>query len=78
MAGHLHHGKTTFMDMLLEQTHKVKYEWRSNDTQLHFTDTRLDEQEREVSIKAVPLSLVMPTTVGLQVETMLKPPGFSA
>ena len=42
----------------------MKYEWRSNDTQLHFTDTRLDEQEREVSIKAVPLSLVMPTTAG--------------
>mmetsp|Transcript_28077 Transcript_28077/g.70533 ORF Transcript_28077/g.70533 Transcript_28077/m.70533 type:complete len:994 (-) Transcript_28077:1097-4078(-) len=64
VAGHLHHGKTTLMDMLLEQTHDVKFEWFSNDKQLRYTDTRLDEQEREVSIKAVPLSLVMPSSTG--------------
>jgi U5 small nuclear ribonucleoprotein component len=64
VVGHLHHGKTTFMDMLLEQTHDVKYQWFSNDKQLRYTDTRLDEQEREVSIKAVPMSLVMPSGTG--------------
>jgi len=64
VAGHLHHGKTTFMDMLLEQTHTVDYKWFSNDKQLRYTDTRLDEQEREMSIKAVPLSLVMPSSTG--------------
>ena len=64
VVGQLHHGKTTFMDMLLEQTHEVQFEWFSNDKQLRYTDTRLDEQEREVSIKAVPLSLVMPSGTG--------------
>ena len=54
VAGHLHHGKTTFMDMLVEQTHDVKFEW-SGDKQLRYTDTRLDEQDREVSVKAVPM-----------------------
>ena len=56
VAGHLHHGKTTFMDMLVEQTHDVKFEW-SGDKQLRYTDTRLDEQDREVSVKAVPMCL---------------------
>ena len=37
VVGHLHHGKTTFMDMLLEQTHDVKYQWFSNDKQLRYT-----------------------------------------
>ena len=56
VAGHLHHGKTTFMDMLVEQTHDVKFEW-SGDKQLRYTDTRLDEQDGEVSVKAVPMCL---------------------
>ena len=64
VVGHLHHGKTTFMDMLLEQTHDVQFEWYSSDRQLRYTDTRLDEQDREVSIKAVPMSLVMPSSTG--------------
>ena len=56
VAGHLHHGKTTFMDMLVEQTHEVGFEW-SGDKQLRYTDTRMDEQDREVSVKAVPMCL---------------------
>ena len=59
IVGHLHHGKTTLMDMFVEQTHTVDYQWRSNDKQLRYTDTRLDEQSREISVKAVPMSLVM-------------------
>ena len=42
--GHLHHGKTTLFDMLLEETHDVDYECLANDKQLRYTDTRLDEQ----------------------------------
>ena len=64
VAGHLHHGKTTFMDMLVEQTHEVGFEWFSDDKQLRYTDTRIDERDREVSVKAVPMSLVMPTSAG--------------
>jgi U5 small nuclear ribonucleoprotein component len=58
VVGHLHHGKTSVMDMLVEQTHVVRHKYRSNERTMRFTDTRLDEQEREISIKAVPMSLV--------------------
>mmetsp|Transcript_32249 Transcript_32249/g.84013 ORF Transcript_32249/g.84013 Transcript_32249/m.84013 type:complete len:1110 (+) Transcript_32249:169-3498(+) len=59
IIGHLHHGKTTVMDMLVEQTHDIQHEWRMNEKQLKFTDTRLDEQARGMSIKAMPMSLVL-------------------
>ena len=61
VAGHLHHGKTTLFDMLVEQTHHVDDAIvHADDRALRYTDTGLDEQDREVSIKAVPMSLVMP------------------
>jgi hypothetical protein len=44
VIGHLHHGKTLLMDMLVEQTHDVQHEYRSNAKELRYTDTRLDEQ----------------------------------
>ena len=47
------------MDMFVEQTHEVRHEARHNERPMRFTDTRLDEQERGVSIKMVPMSLVM-------------------
>lgn len=59
LVGHLHHGKTTVMDMFVEQTHEVRHEWRANERQLKFTDTRLDEQARQISVKMMPMSLVM-------------------
>jgi U5 small nuclear ribonucleoprotein component len=58
LIGHLHHGKTLFMDLLVEQTHNVKMPINN---ELRYTDTRLDEQERGVSIKSQPMSLVLPT-----------------
>lgn len=58
LVGHLHHGKTSVMDMLVEQTHVVRHQDRSNERTMRFTDTRMDEQEREISVKAVPMSLV--------------------
>lgn len=64
VVGHLHHGKTTVMDMLVEQTHDVKHEWRANEKQLKFTDTRVDEQARQISLKMMPMSLVMENTAG--------------
>ena len=47
------------MDMLVEQTHAIRHEVRSNERAMRFTDTRLDEQQRGVSLKMVPVSLVM-------------------
>ncbi len=69
------HGKTAaakqrvnasaqVMDMLVEQTHDVRHEWRSNERPMRFTDTRLDEQQRGVSLKMVPISLVMEGSSG--------------
>lgn len=64
VAGQLHHGKTTLFDMLLEQSHDVKYEWLLNDKQLKYTDTRMDEQARGISLKSTPMSLPLQTSRG--------------
>lgn len=65
VMGHLHHGKTTMMDMLMEQTHDVPGgEIFGPEAPMRFTDTRRDEQERGVSLKAVPMTLVMPDSRG--------------
>uniref|UniRef100_A0A8C9G8F0 Uncharacterized protein n=1 Tax=Piliocolobus tephrosceles TaxID=591936 RepID=A0A8C9G8F0_9PRIM len=44
IAGHFHHGKTTLVDRLIEYTRDK--------------NTRLDEQARGLSIKAIPVSLI--------------------
>ena len=50
--------------MFVEQTHEVRHEARHNERPMRFTDTRMDEQERGVSIKMVPMSLVMEAASG--------------
>lgn len=64
LVGHLHHGKTLFMDMLVEQTHEMKTLDPNSEKHLRYTDTRIDEQERQISIKAVPMSLVLEDSNG--------------
>ncbi|KAI3814653.1 hypothetical protein L1987_14296 [Smallanthus sonchifolius] len=59
LVGHLQHGKTVFMDMLVEQTHHVSTFDQNSEKHMRYTDTRVDEQERRISIKAVPMSLVL-------------------
>lgn len=59
LVGHLQHGKTVFMDMLVEQTHHMSTFDSNSDKHMRYTDTRIDEQERRISIKAVPMSLVL-------------------
>ncbi|KJZ76975.1 hypothetical protein HIM_03852 [Hirsutella minnesotensis 3608] len=64
LAGHLHHGKTAFMDMLVMQTHDIsdrldKRTGRKRDEQLRYTDVHIMERERGLSIKAAPMSLVL-------------------
>lgn len=67
IAGHLHHGKTAFMDMLVMQTHDIhdrldKKTGRKRDEQLRYTDVHVLERERGLSIKATPMSLVLQST----------------
>ncbi|OAQ78021.1 elongation factor 2 [Purpureocillium lilacinum] len=69
LAGHLHHGKTAFMDMLVMETHDIadrldKRSGRKRDENLRYTDTHLLERERGISIKAAPMSLVLQSTKG--------------
>ncbi|KFM66411.1 U5 small nuclear ribonucleoprotein component, partial [Stegodyphus mimosarum] len=62
LIGHLHHGKTSFVDCLIEQTHPdMKAREGSN---LRYTDTLYTEQERGVSIKATPVTFVLPDLKG--------------
>ncbi|KAK2570008.1 116 kDa U5 small nuclear ribonucleoprotein component [Acropora cervicornis] len=62
LAGHLHTGKSVFVDCLVEQTHPEIQ--AKEGTDLRYTDTLFTEQERGLSIKSVPVSLVLPDTKG--------------
>jgi U5 small nuclear ribonucleoprotein component len=61
VVGHLHHGKTSLMDMFVGQTHNLEKEnsQQGEDKPLKYTDYRIDEQQRGISIKATPMSLVL-------------------
>ncbi|XP_063704338.1 116 kDa U5 small nuclear ribonucleoprotein component [Culicoides brevitarsis] len=58
LVGHLHHGKTTFADCLIRQTHPQFQ--TMEEKSLRYTDTLFTEQERGVSIKSQPITLVLP------------------
>ena len=60
IAGHFGHGKTTFIDCLIEQTHTEFF--RYDDKDIRYTDTLYIEQQRGCSIKTTPISLLMETT----------------
>jgi 116 kDa U5 small nuclear ribonucleoprotein component len=69
LVGHLHHGKTAFMDMLVLETHNITERLESRvgkhrDEQLRYTDIHIVERERGLSVKAAPMSLVLPSTKG--------------
>ncbi|KAK3694610.1 P-loop containing nucleoside triphosphate hydrolase protein [Podospora appendiculata] len=69
LAGHLHHGKTAFMDMLVMETHGIaerleKRTGKKRDEQLRYTDVHVLEREQGLSIKASPMSLVLQSTKG--------------
>ncbi|KAI9512613.1 Calreticulin family-domain-containing protein [Russula earlei] len=61
VAGHLHHGKTALLDMLVFETHKL--DWDS-DKQTRYTDTHILSRQREISVKSSPVSLILQTTSG--------------
>lgn len=62
ICGHLHHGKSTFCDALIEQTHPSIGSIESKD--LRYTDTLFTEIERGISIKAQPITILLPDTKG--------------
>ena len=78
VVGHLHHGKTALMDMLIFETHKLV--WDADQPvsdvsmrvlralidyeQTRYTDTHVLSRERHISIKSSPMSLVLSTTSG--------------
>jgi len=55
--GAMHHGKTLFMDMLVMETHEK--DWKIN-KDVRYTDSRQDEQDKGLTIKASSMSLVVP------------------
>ncbi|KAJ3123559.1 U5 small nuclear ribonucleoprotein component [Nowakowskiella sp. JEL0407] len=58
LIGHLHHGKTSFVDNLIEQTHQESVDFDLAKNQ-RYTDVHLLERERGCSIKSMPVSLVL-------------------
>lgn len=63
LVGHLHHGKTSLVDCLVRQTHPDlgQLNLDSADADLmRYTDTLMTERQRGVSIKATPVTLVLP------------------
>lgn len=69
LAGHLHHGKTAFMDMLVLETHDIQDRLdrrvgKKRDETMRYTDVHMLERDRGVSIKSAPMSLVLPSSKG--------------
>ncbi|KAF9782174.1 P-loop containing nucleoside triphosphate hydrolase protein [Thelephora terrestris] len=61
VVGHLHHGKTALLDMLVFETHKMIWD---ADTQMRYTDTHVLSRERGISLKSSPMSFVLGTSAG--------------
>jgi len=76
VCGHLHHGKTGVMDMLVHQTHDTRFSLRDDGKLQRYTDMRLDERDRGISVKTAPMSLVLPNSEGKSyLCTLLDTPG---
>ncbi|CAJ1351624.1 unnamed protein product [Effrenium voratum] len=56
LLGAMHHGKTTFMDLMVLNTHEK--EWKAG-KEIRYTDSRQDEQDRGITVKASSMSLVL-------------------
>jgi 116 kDa U5 small nuclear ribonucleoprotein component len=56
ILGNFHHGKTLFVDTLVQATQEKEWDPSKNK---RYTDTRIDEQDRELSIKSCAVTLVL-------------------
>lgn len=63
LVGQLHSGKTTLVDCFIKQTHP-EFKKMGVEGNLRYTDTLFTEQERGVSIKATPVTLLLPDIKG--------------
>lgn len=66
IVGHLNHGKTSFVDMLVKQTHMVGSN-HSNENErelLRYTDTSVLEKERGFTINSSPMSMLLSDLTG--------------
>ncbi|WOO77859.1 U5 small nuclear ribonucleoprotein component [Vanrija pseudolonga] len=61
VAGHLHHGKTSLLDMLVFETHQLTWD---ADRPTRYTDTHTLSRSRGISIKSGPMSLVLSDSAG--------------
>ncbi|KAG8788343.1 hypothetical protein FRC15_004926 [Serendipita sp. 397] len=59
LVGHLHHGKSSLIDMLVFETHSLVWD---ADRPTRYTDTHVLSRQREISIKSSPMSLILQTT----------------
>ena len=64
LVGHLHHGKTSFLDCLLMQTHpdlqSGSRPGSGEEKPVRYSDTLFTEKERGLSMKSTPVTVVMP------------------
>jgi U5 small nuclear ribonucleoprotein component len=61
LLGNLHSGKSSLVDIFVQQTHVKDWDFSKD---IRYTDIRLDEQERGLSVKAMPMSFVLPNLKG--------------
>ena len=65
LVGHLHHGKTGLIDVLVNETHVLPpIRQTKEDSRLRYTDTHVLERARGVSIKSTPITLLLPNLKG--------------
>jgi U5 small nuclear ribonucleoprotein component len=62
ILGHLHHGKTSLLDVLVRETHSIDHPPYKKP--LRYTDVSLLEREREIGLRSMPMSLVLPNSSG--------------
>jgi 116 kDa U5 small nuclear ribonucleoprotein component len=65
IVGHLHHGKTSLMDVLVGETHNLKEGFGKREGRaMRYTDTHILERERGLSIFNSPMSLLLKNSKG--------------
>ncbi|KAE8538711.1 hypothetical protein D1P53_005074 [Cryptococcus gattii VGV] len=67
VAGHIHHGKTSLLDMLVFETHKMTWDadqQASLSLETRYTDTHILSRARGISVKSGPMSLVLQNSKG--------------
>lgn len=75
VIGNLHHGKTTFCDMLFRSSHEMPWDERTDEPP-RYMDSRLDEQKLQMSVKTNVATLLLPSLSGKSYGiTVLDAPG---